>query len=103
MGVIRLAAQHSVLLMCGILRHASRKQFPCLSLFPLGRGSPVRPSAILGDSLRVVHPTGTSRKPFGGCRKETVKKQWQSKSRNPVSIGDNSQGNGTAGKVPISQ
>jgi hypothetical protein len=34
-------------------------------------------------------------------RKETVKKQWQPKSRNPVSIGDNSQGNGTAGRLPI--
>jgi hypothetical protein len=44
-----------------------------------------------------------SRLTLGGWRKETVKKQWQSKSRNPVSIGDNSQGNGTAGRLPTSQ
>ena len=41
----------------------------------------------------------------GGSYKTMKKdiKQWQPKSRNPVSIGDNSQGNGTAGRFPTSQ
>jgi hypothetical protein len=40
---------------------------------------------------------------LGGCRKKIVKKQWHPKSCNPVSIGDNSQGNGTEGRLLKSQ
>jgi len=37
---------------------------------------------------------------FGGSHRETGIKNGNQKVYNPVSIGDNSQGNGTAGRLP---